>query len=80
MSYGSRATCRVILRARERAMTRTVFAAALPLSAAAPACAETPKVEAGAGAQTKLQEALILAKPGDTVELEVARIRVPTLV
>ena len=50
-------------------MIRTAFAAALLVTAAAPAIAATHKVEAGAGAQEKLQEALILAKPGDTVEL-----------
>jgi len=50
-------------------MIRTAFAAALLLSGAAPALAATLKVEASAGAQEKLQEALILAKPGDTVEL-----------
>ncbi len=54
-------------------MIRTAFAAALLLSAAAPAYAATLKVEAGADAQEKLQEALILAKPGDTVELGAGR-------
>ena len=54
-------------------MIRTVFAAALLLSAAAPAIAATLKVEAAAGAQEKLQEALILARAGDTVELGAGR-------
>lgn len=54
-------------------MIRTAFAAALLLSASAPAYAATLKVEAGEGAQEKLQEALILAKPGDTVELGAGR-------
>ena len=53
-------------------MIRTIAAAAL-LAAAAPVFAATLKVEAGAGAQEKLQEALILAKPGDTVELGAGR-------
>lgn len=54
-------------------MIRTAFAAALLLSASAPAIAATHKVEAGEGAHEKLQEALILAKPGDTVELGAGR-------
>jgi parallel beta-helix repeat protein len=54
-------------------MIRTIFAAALLLSTATPALAATLKVEAGEGAQEKLQEALILAKPGDTVELGAGR-------
>ena len=54
-------------------MIRTAVAAALLLSASAPAIAATLKVEAGAGAQEKLQEALILAKSGDTVELGAGR-------
>lgn len=53
-------------------MIRHAFAALL-LSAAAPAVAATLKVEAGEGAQETLQEALILAKPGDTVELGAGR-------
>lgn len=54
-------------------MFRTI-AAALLVTAAAPALAATThKVEAGAGAQERLQEALILAKPGDTVELGAGR-------
>jgi parallel beta-helix repeat protein len=54
-------------------MNRTIFAAALLLSTATPAPAATLKVEAGEGAQEKLQEALILAKSGDTVELGAGR-------
>jgi parallel beta-helix repeat protein len=54
-------------------MIRTAFAAALLLCAASPAIAATLKVEPGEGAQEKLQEALILAKPGDTVELGAGR-------
>lgn len=54
-------------------MIRAAIAAALLLSAAAPAFAATLKVEAGPGAQEKLQEALILAKPGDVVELGAGR-------
>ena len=54
-------------------MIRHAIFAALMLSAAAPAYAATLKVEAGEGAQEKLQEALILAKPGDTVELGAGR-------
>lgn len=54
-------------------MIRHAFVAAFLLSASAPTIAATHKVEAGAGAQEKLQEALILAKPGDTVELGAGR-------
>lgn len=53
-------------------MIRTLIAALL-LMFAGPAIATRLKVEAGAGAQEKLQEALILAKPGDTVELGAGR-------
>lgn len=49
-------------------MNRIAFAAALLVSAA-PLAAETHRVEAGEGAGTRLQEALILAAPGDTIEL-----------
>ncbi|TAD77701.1 MAG: DUF1565 domain-containing protein, partial [Sphingomonadales bacterium] len=49
-------------------MTRLAFAAAL-LASAAPLAAETHRVEAGEGAAAKLQEALILAAPGDVIEL-----------
>ena len=54
-------------------MIRRAFAAALLLSAAAPAIAATHKVAPGEGAQERLQEALILAEPGDTVELAAGR-------
>ena len=49
----------------------TVAAAAL--TAAAPLHAATLKVEAGEGAQQRLQEALITAAPGDTVQLGAGR-------
>jgi parallel beta-helix repeat protein len=48
------------------------FAAAL-LASAAPAWAETHTIGPGEGAQERLQEALILAEPGDTVMLEAGR-------
>lgn len=54
-------------------MIRNAFLAALLLSGATSAFAATLKVEAGEGAQEKLQEALILAKPGDVVELGAGR-------
>lgn len=53
-------------------MIRTVFAAAL-LASVAPAYAAIHTIQAGEGAQEKLQEALILAKPGDTVQLGAGR-------
>jgi parallel beta-helix repeat protein len=49
-------------------MKRLVLAAAL-LATAAPLAAETHRVEPGEGAGERLQEALILAAPGDVVEL-----------
>jgi hypothetical protein len=49
-------------------MNRLALAAAL-LASAAPLAAETHRVEPGEGAATRLQEALILAAPGDTIEL-----------
>lgn len=49
-------------------MNRIAFAAAL-LASAAPLAAETHRVEAGEGAGQRLQEALILAAPGDVIEL-----------
>ncbi len=49
-------------------MKRLALAAAL-LATAAPLAAETHRVEPGEGAATRLQEALILAAPGDTIEL-----------
>lgn len=51
-------------------MNRLALAVALLAStAAAPLAAETHSVAAGEGAATRLQEALILAKPGDVIEL-----------
>lgn len=49
-------------------MNRLALAAALLGTAAAPLAAETHRVEAAQGAAA-LQEALILAKPGDVIEL-----------
>ncbi|MFN3863269.1 MAG: parallel beta-helix domain-containing protein [Erythrobacter sp.] len=49
-------------------MNRIAFAAAL-LASAAPLAAETHRIEAGEGAAARLQEALILAQPGDVIEL-----------
>ena len=49
-------------------MKRFALAAVL-LSTAASLAAETHRVEPGEGAGTRLQEALILAAPGDTIEL-----------
>jgi parallel beta-helix repeat protein len=53
-------------------MNRIAFAAAL-LATAAPLAAETHRIEAGEGAQERLQEALILAEPGDEIVLEAGR-------
>lgn len=51
-------------------MNRIAFAAALLASAAAaPAAAETHRIEATERAAERLQEALILAQPGDVIEL-----------
>ena len=47
--------------------------AALLAAVSAPAMAATHRVDAGTGAQERLQEALILAKPGDMVELGAGR-------
>ncbi|MEL6528615.1 MAG: parallel beta-helix domain-containing protein [Pseudomonadota bacterium] len=47
--------------------------AAIALVSAAPLLAETHTIAAGEGAQERLQEALILAEPGDTVVLEAGR-------
>ncbi len=49
-------------------MKHLALAAAL-LATAAPLAAETHRVEPGAGAGERLQEALILAAPGDIIEL-----------
>ena len=48
-------------------------AAALLLATAAPVLAETHTITPGEGAQERLQEALILAEPGDTIMLEAGR-------
>lgn len=53
-------------------MKRLALVAAL-LCTAAPLAAETHRVEPGEGAATKLQEVLILAAPGDTIELGAGR-------
>ncbi|PLK28160.1 hypothetical protein C0V72_01055 [Porphyrobacter sp. TH134] len=53
-------------------MNRLALAAAL-LASAAPLAAETHRIEAGEGAATRLQEALILAAPGDVIELAEGR-------
>lgn len=53
-------------------MIRKAFAIALLVSTA-PLAAATRSVAAGDGAQERLQEALILAEPGDTVELGAGR-------
>lgn len=54
-------------------MNRIAFAAAL-LASAAPLAAETHRIAAGEGAAARLQEALILAAPGDVIELGEGRI------
>ncbi|WP_073973272.1 parallel beta-helix domain-containing protein [Erythrobacter donghaensis] len=55
-------------------MNRIAFAAALLASAAAaPLAAETHRIEATEGAAERLQEALILAQPGDVIELAEGR-------
>jgi len=55
-------------------MNRLAFAAALLASAAAaPLAAETHHVEPGEGGAERLQEALILAAPGDVIELGAGR-------
>ena len=53
-------------------MNRIAFAAAL-LASAAPLAAETHRIEAGEGAAARLQEALILAQPGDEIVLAKGR-------
>ncbi|GAA0763227.1 parallel beta-helix repeat protein [Erythromicrobium ramosum] len=53
-------------------MNRLALAAVL-LATAAPLAAETQRVEPGDGAAQRLQEALILAAPGDVVELGAGR-------
>ncbi|AUX69367.1 hypothetical protein CHX26_07540 [Porphyrobacter sp. HT-58-2] len=57
-------------------MNRMAFAAVLLAPAqvfGAPLAAETHRVDAGEGAAIRLQEALILAAPGDTIELGAGR-------
>jgi len=57
-------------------MIRTVFAAALLATSAitaAPALADNHTIAPGEGAAERLQEALILAEPGDTIVLEAGR-------
>ncbi|MBD59121.1 MAG: hypothetical protein CL808_03230 [Citromicrobium sp.] len=57
-------------------MIRSILAATVLASsvvAAAPALAETITVAPGEGAQERLQEALILAEPGDEIVLEAGR-------
>ncbi|MEO0589156.1 MAG: parallel beta-helix domain-containing protein [Pseudomonadota bacterium] len=53
-------------------MIRTAFAAAL-LASAAPVLADNHTIAPGEGAAERLQEALILAEPGDTIMLEAGR-------
>jgi parallel beta-helix repeat protein len=54
-------------------MNRIALLAVL-LSSAAPLAAETHRIEAGESAASRLQEALILAQPGDVIELGEGRI------
>lgn len=54
-------------------MPALLIAAATALALAAPAHAKTIAVAAGEGAQERLQEALIVAAPGDVVELGAGR-------
>lgn len=54
-------------------MPVALIAAASAIALAAPLHAKTIEVAAGADAQTRLQEALILAAPGDTVQLGAGR-------
>lgn len=57
-------------------MIRTAFAAALLATSAitaAPALADNHTIAPGEGAAERLQEALILAEPGDTITLEAGR-------
>jgi parallel beta-helix repeat protein len=54
-------------------MLKTLIAAALVFAGAATANAKTIEVAAGPDAQRRLQEALIVAEPGDTVRLGAGR-------
>lgn len=56
-----------------RLASSLVLASAALLASAAPLAAETHRIEAGEGAATRLQEALILAAPGDVIELGAGR-------
>ena len=55
-------------------MRIAVFAAAW--LGAGPLLAQTPSIEPGEGAQEALQEALILAEPGDEIVLAAGRYRI----
>ena len=54
-------------------MRNHLISLAFALCCASPAIAKTIEVAAGEGAQQRLQEALILAEPGDTVQLAAGR-------
>ena len=54
-------------------MPTAIFAAVSAFALAAPLHAKTIQVAAGEGAQTRLQEALITAQPGDVVQLAAGR-------
>lgn len=54
-------------------MIRSLFAASLLASIATPVLAETITIAPGEGAQERLQEALILAEPGDEIVLQAGR-------
>ena len=54
-------------------MIRSLFAANLLASVATPVLAETISIAPGEGAQERLQEALILAEPGDEIVLDAGR-------
>ena len=54
-------------------MIRTLMAATALATLASPAFAETIPVAPGEGAQERLQEALILAEPGDEIFLQAGR-------
>ena len=54
-------------------ITALFIVAASALALAAPAHAKTIAVAAGEGGQSRLQEALIVAEPGDVVQLDAGR-------
>lgn len=58
---------------RRMRMPTTIIAAVSALALAAPLHAKTIQVAAGEGAQSRLQEALITAQPGDVVQLAAGR-------